>query len=63
MIESRGCAFVTMATRFDADSALRYMKHKRIDSADVKVNPVVFRSFDKTRNDVNHRVDFYPSIF
>ncbi|XP_066924838.1 SR-related and CTD-associated factor 4-like isoform X1 [Clytia hemisphaerica] len=38
MIESRGCAFVTMATRFDADSALRYMKHKRIDGADVKLN-------------------------
>lgn len=37
-IESRGCAFVTMASRFDADSALRFLRHKRIENIDVKLN-------------------------
>ena len=38
MIEMRGCAFITMATRFNADRALRHMRNRRIEGCDVKVS-------------------------
>jgi len=37
LIDMRGCAFITMTTRYDADKALRHLKHKRLYGYDVKM--------------------------
>ena len=41
MIEARGCAFVTMKSRYDAERTLRHMRDRRIDGNEIKVKLVI----------------------
>jgi len=62
MIEMRGCAFVTMGSRFNADRALRNVRNRRIDGMDVKVawgQPKNLQEFGK-HWDENFGCSFIP---
>jgi len=54
MIEMRGCAFVTMSNRFNADRALRALRRERIENCDVKMawgQPKNLQEFSKFWDD------------
>lgn len=58
----RGCAFVTMGTRFNADRSLRNVRNRRVDGVDIKVawgQPKNLQEFGK-HWDENSGCSFIP---